>query len=258
MSAEEQQAQHQRERMDALCPLVMPDEEGVFERTTDGLVYRVLVPALAESACAVEVRAFMDEPVIGHGMRADSDEKRRLVWEQFGAEFSASCAANGYSVCCVDADSGRVVGCFWLRDFGLPLPDDFLQRFEGVPGMQRMLQMLIKTDAAYEKLRPDIGGREGVCMDMWMGAVHPDFRRRGIYKQVGRYAIGHLRALKAAGKVSYKYIISEDTGAYSQAAARAKGMVAVTQSAPYLEIYPTELEGLNPVHRCLTIHEYQL
>ena len=152
--------------------------------------------------------------------------------------WSDDCANNGLSLICVDESGGgggggggggadKVVGCLWLRDFSLPGPPNFeAVCARGCPTVRRLYNVLDEVDNKYMALRDSRGEpplRAGQCCELWMGAVLPAYRRRGIMRCLIPLGIAHAHAH------GFTSVVAECTGAYSLKACRRAGMRAVAE-----------------------------
>ena len=141
----------------------------------------------------------------------------------FAGFFADECASNNSSIVCFDSSIGKVAGVFWVRDFMLDLPDDFLKSVENLTCIAPVVEVLTKLDNSYHELRPNL--QVGECVDLWMLGVSPDYRKRGIAGNLTTVAMDWVVCQK-----DFSYVVLEASGGFSANCAEKAGGLLGTSS----------------------------
>ena len=180
----------------------------------DGLRLELLTPDRAGPAWECQAEAFADEPVTAALQPKRSVRKEE--WGAFAGLYREECAANALSLVCVDpAEGGAIAGVFWVRDYMAPVPEmeSVLAR---LPAVAVLIKMLVHLDQRYNGTRPKL--LPGDAVDLWMLAVAPAYRARGIARCLTAAALQHAHAR------GFPLCLLEATGAFSGRCAAAAGM----------------------------------
>lgn len=214
----------------------------------ENYVYSILTTSLKVPCKDVEVLGFLDEPLTVF-LQPDHDI-RLEVSENFCSMFTDICANNGLSVVCVSKADGSVAGCFWVRDY-IELPVNYQQLWNEFsdPVSAPLWDLLDVLDAEYESQRPKF--EKGDCADLWMLAVHPAHRQKGIAKTLTSLA------LDIAKKAGFRYIILESLGSHAAKCAASCGMKPII-SYDYANSSNELLKKAPPQHPTMTIWELQM
>lgn len=174
----------------------------------------------------------------------ESDQNKRFIWfDKFVNYFSKECCSNGLSIMCREKSSGNIAGVLYVRDFKLPLPEDFTTENLGV--IPKTLSVLEVVDHQYDNLRPNL--EIGQCVDLWMLAVDSNYRRQGIADKLTSLGCQHVK------NSGFSYVILEASGGYSAKCAESAGMTKVV-SVKYEDIDPIFI-GMPEIHSHFTLWE---
>jgi ribosomal protein S18 acetylase RimI-like enzyme len=177
----------------------------------DEIVYSVLDPSRAAEACQVETTAFLNEPASSY-LGEDLEG-----WSRFAKYFEKECAENGLSIVAVDQASGKVAGVMWNRDFSAPVDEELFQSSGPIIGS--LVQVLKAVDEKFVQANPELA--RGEVVDLWMLAVHPDFRGKQIAARLVQLSLEHLKSQ------GFKTAVIETTGHYSYRSAVKAGFKQV-------------------------------
>jgi GNAT superfamily N-acetyltransferase len=208
---------------------------------TESLSFHIITPEDISQCQEVVSEAFSWEP---SSIFLEPDQSIRLPWFQnFVSYFAEECCSNGLSVLCKDKTTGTIAGAFFVRDYKFPLPPNF--SLDGLGQIPKTIKVLEVLEHQYDLLRPNL--EVGQCVDLWILAVHPNFRRLRIADR--------LTALAAdvAQRNGFTSAILEASGAFSARCAESAGMVKVV-SVKYEDIDPI-FRGMPEMHSNFTLWE---
>lgn len=130
-------------------------------------------------------------------------------------------STNGMSVVAIDEKEHRVVGAFILVDL-LFEPEGFVKRYtDEKNNMTPLVALLWHLDEEATKKMPELG-KKGKAVDLFMLAVHPDYR--------GRKLANHLMQLVtklAIENGTYQYATIEATSFFTSCAAKKNNFTAI-------------------------------
>lgn len=186
---------------------------------TSDLIYEILTPADKEESKLIIALAFQDEPLT----KTISKQIRKVEFADFDVFinfFLEEVCNNGLSALARSKQTGKLVGVCYNMDYNF-LDENFLDFYKNEKQiLHNLVCFLHSVSHEVKKINADLDEKKKV-IDIWLLAVHPDFRGKKISNKLVDFSV---KLIENAG---FDYAVCEATSNFTMKIVQALGFECV-------------------------------